>query len=139
MLRVSEILTEIMNYGFKRGLGWSLESMPADWPSVYYAPRHLAVINTNWRKGTQIELSAAHELGHFLNGDCGQVYRATFASKSKVEKAATQRGLDLLIPLYFADTELEAVNTCDFMEQLHVPARFEPYVSERVTDYYNVR
>lgn len=134
---MSELLTELMNYGFKRGLGWSLESMPADWPSVYYPPRHMAVINTNWKGGKQVELSAAHELGHFLNNDQGDLYKATFAIRSKVEKSATQRGLDLLVPMYFQDTDQEAANTIDFMEQLHVPARFESYVSEQVAEYYN--
>lgn len=126
-----------MNYGYDRGLGWSLTSMPDDWPCVYLPPHHLAIINTNWRHGSQVELSAAHELGHFLNGDQGDKYLATFAGKSQVEKAATQKGLDLLVPMYFQDTDMEAANTSDFMEKLHVPARFEPYVSEQVAEYYS--
>lgn len=32
---------------------------------------------------------------------------------------------------------MAAVNTSDFMEKLHVPARFEPYVSEQVAEYYS--
>lgn len=135
-----ELLDYLLGIAWDHGIGYKLEPMEDDhWIPVYLPANNLIIINTNWHIPQQIPLQLAHEIGHALDGDNEYEYQACFAASSKVENAATRRGLELIIPHVYEDVEPYDVNYQRFMDSLAVPSHYAGVVEEIIDDYYTGR
>ena len=106
------------------------------WVPVYLPQANKIIINTAWHIPRQIPLQLAHEIGHALNGDSEVEYHACFASESVVERAATRRGLDILVPYCFDDVDPNYVSYVDFMDRFAIPDHYTGDVIDKIRRFY---
>jgi hypothetical protein len=96
------------------------------------------VMNSNWHNPKEFIFQLAHEISHVIHGDKGDVYyyHACFTGKESVEYKANVGAVNLLIPFYCQDTDIQCVNSANFMEAFHVPHYLSSVVSEEIKKYY---
>ena len=96
------------------------------------------VMNSNWHNPKEFIFQLAHEISHVIHGDKGDVYyyHACFTGKESVEYKANVGAVKLLIPFYCQDTDIQCVNSANFMEAFHVPHYLSSVVSEEIKKYY---
>ena len=96
------------------------------------------VMNSNWHNPKEFIFQLAHEISHVIHGDKGDVYyyHACFTGKESVEYKANVGAVKLLIPFYCQDTDIQCVNSANFMEAFHVPHYLSCVVSEEIKNYY---
>ena len=96
------------------------------------------VMNSNWHNPKEFMFQLAHEMSHVIHGDKGDVYyyHACFTGKESVEYKANVGAVKLLIPFYCQDTDIQCVNSANFMEAFHVPHYLSSVVSEEIKKYY---
>ena len=96
------------------------------------------VMNSNWHNPKEFVFQLAHEISHVIHGDKGDVYyyHACFTGKESVEYKANVGAVKLLIPFYCQGTEIQCVNSANFMEAFHVPHYLSSVVSEEIKKYY---
>ena len=96
------------------------------------------VMNSNWHNPKEFIFQLAHEISHVIHGDKGDVYyyHACFTGKESVEYKANVGAVNLLIPFYCQDTDIQCVNSANFMEAFHVPHYLSSVVSEVIKKYY---
>ena len=96
------------------------------------------VMNSNWHNPREFMFQLAHEISHVIHGDKGDVYyyHACFTGKESVEYKANVGAVNLLIPFYCQDTDIQCVNSANFMEAFHVPHYLSSIVSEEIKKYY---
>ncbi|MCI7713914.1 MAG: ImmA/IrrE family metallo-endopeptidase [Lactobacillus johnsonii] len=96
------------------------------------------VMNSNWHNPREFMFQLAHEISHVIHGDKGDVYyyHACFTGKESVEYKANVGAVNLLIPFYCQDTDIQCVNSANFMEAFHVPHYLSSVVSEEIKKYY---
>ena len=96
------------------------------------------VMNSNWHNPKELIFQLAHEISHVIHGDKGDVYyyHACFTGKESVEYKANVGAVKLLIPFYCQDTDIQCVNSANFMEAFHVPHYLSSVVSEEIKQYY---
>ena len=96
------------------------------------------VMNSNWHNPKELIFQLAHEISHVIHGDKGDVYyyHACFTGKESVEYKANVGAVKLLIPFYCQDTDIQCVNSANFMEAFHVPHYLSSVVSEEIKKYY---
>ena len=96
------------------------------------------VMNSNWHNPREFMFQMAHEISHVIHGDKGDVYyyHACFTGKESVEYKANVGAVNLLIPFYCQDTDIQCVNSANFMEVFHVPHYLSSVVSEEIKKYY---
>lgn len=99
---------------------------------------HRVVMNLDWHRPSEIIFQFAHELSHVIHGDKGDVqyYHACFTGKESVEYKANVGAVKLLIPFYCQDTDIQCVNSANFMQAFHVPHYLSSVVSEEIKKYY---
>ena len=80
------------------------------------------VMNSNWHNPREFMFQLAHEISHVIHGDKGDVYyyHACFTGKESVEYKANVGAVKLLIPFYCQDTDIQCVNSANFMEAFHL-------------------
>ena len=77
----SDMLREVLNYGFDRGVGAELTyKLKPYTPSVSNPETRWIAVNMNWHKPKQLPYQAAHEIMHVLHQDPACLY---FYSASK--------------------------------------------------------
>ena len=96
------------------------------------------VMNSNWHNPKEFVFQLAHEMSHVIHGDKGDVYyyHACFTGKESVEYKANVGAVKLLIPFYCQDTDIQCVNSANFMQAFHVPHYLSSVVSEEIKEYY---
>lgn len=96
------------------------------------------VMNSNWHNPREFMFQLAHEISHVIHGDKGDVYyyHACFTGKESVEYKANVGAVKLLIPFYCQDTDIQCVNSANFMKAFHVPHYLSSIVSEEIKKYY---
>lgn len=96
------------------------------------------VMNSNWHNPKEFIFQLAHEISHVIHGDKGDVYyyHACFTGKESVEYKANVGAVKLLIPFYCQDTDIQCVNSANFMEAFHAPHYLSSVVSEEIKKYY---
>ena len=96
------------------------------------------VMNSNWHNPKEFIFQLAHEISNVIHGDKGDVYyyHACFTGKESVEYKANVGAVKLLIPFYCQDTDIQCVNSANFMEAFHVPHYLSSVVSEEIKKYY---
>ena len=96
------------------------------------------VMNSNWHNPKEFIFQLAHEISHVIHGDKGDIYyyHACFTGKESVEYKANVGAVNLLIPFYCQDTDIQCVNSANFMEAFHVPHYLSSVVSEEIKKYY---
>lgn len=99
---------------------------------------HRVVMNLDWHNHQELVFQLAHEISHVLHGDKGDVvyYHACFTGKESVEYKANLGAVKLLIPFYCQDTDIQCVNSANFMEAFHVPHYLSSVVSEEIKKHY---
>ena len=96
------------------------------------------VMNSNWHNPKEFIFQLAHEISHVIHGDKGDIYyyHACFTGRESVEYKANVGAVKLLIPFYCQDTDIQCVNSANFMEAFHVPHYLSSVVSEEIKKYY---
>lgn len=99
---------------------------------------HRVVMNLDWHNPKEFVFQLAHEISHVIHGDKGDVYyyHACFTGKESVEYKANVGAVKLLIPFYCQDTDIQCVNSANFMQVFHVPHYLSSVVSEEIKEYY---
>ena len=99
---------------------------------------HRVVMNLDWHNPKEFVFQLAHEISHVIHGDKGDVYyyHACFTGKESVEYKANVGAVKLLIPFYCQDTDIQCVNSANFMQSFHVPHYLSSVVSEEIKEYY---
>lgn len=99
---------------------------------------HRVVMNLDWHNPKEFVFQLAHEISHVIHGDKGDVYyyHACFTGKESVEYKANVGAVKLLIPFYCQDTDIQCVNSANFMQAFHVPHYLSSVVSEEIKEYY---
>lgn len=90
------------------------------------------VINTNWSNKSEIPFIFAHELGHVINGDGGVMYYCSATSQTKIESAANQKAIDIIIK-YSNEIDEQPADYMAFMQSYGVP----DYLIEKVRQRFN--
>lgn len=122
---MDDILTQVLNYGFDRGIGiYMLQLKPWTKPQAN-SEANAIVLNTNWHNKKELAFQAAHEIAHLLDGDRGVLYYATKPAKTAAEGEANRTALKIVVPMYFADTDPEDANLHAFMSDLAIPCWLE--------------
>ena len=96
------------------------------------------VMNLDWHNPKESVVQLAHEISHVIHGDKGDVYyyHACFTAKESVEYKANVGAVKLLIPFYCQDTDIQCVNSANFMQSFHVPHYLSSVVNEEIKEYY---
>ena len=99
---------------------------------------HRVVMNLDWHNPKEFVFQLAHEISHVIHGDKGDVYyyHACFTGKESVEYKANVGAVKLLVPFYCQDTDIQCVNSANFMQAFHVPHYLSSVVSEEIKEYY---
>ena len=99
---------------------------------------HRVVMNLDWHNPKEFVFQLAHEISHVIHGDKGDVYyyHACFTGKESVEYKANVGAVKLLIPFYCQDTDIQCVNSANFMQSFHVPHYLSSVVSEEIKKYH---
>lgn len=87
------------------------------------------IINTNWRNPNELPFIFAHEIGHVLNEDEGRLYYSTATAHTKIEAAANERAINLLVK-YCNCEDLLPENYIDFMELYGIPRQLDEKTQE---------
>lgn len=90
------------------------------------------IINMNWDNEEEIPFIFAHEIGHVLNGNGGVLYYSTITSQTKIESAANDKAIELIIEYGQEIDELPA-DYITFMQSYHIPA----FLDDKVRQRYN--
>ena len=95
-------------------------------------------MNLDWHNPKEFVFQLAHEISHVIHGDKGDVYyyHACFTGKESVEYKANVGAVKLLIPFYCQDTDIQCVNSANFMQAFHVPHYLSSVVNEEIKEYY---
>ena len=106
-------------------------------PGSSYEYRRV-VMNLDWHNPKEFVFQLAHEMSHVIHGDKGDVYyyHACFTGKESVEYKANVGAVKLLIPFYCQDTDIQCVNSANFMKAFHVPHYLSSVVGEEIKKYY---
>ena len=99
---------------------------------------HRVVMNLDWHNPKELVFQLAHEISHVIHGDKGDVqyYHACFTGKESVEYKANVGAVKLLIPFYCQDTDIQCVNSANFMQSFHVLHYLSSVVNEEIKEYY---
>ena len=110
---------------------------PTTPPGSSYEYRRV-VMNLDWHRPEELIFQLAHELAHVIHGDIGDVvfYHASFTGKESIEYKANVGAVELLVPFYCQGTEIQCVNSANFMQSFHVPHYLSSVVSEEIKEYY---
>ena len=106
-------------------------------PGSSYEYRRV-VMNLDWHNPKEFVFQLAHEISHVIHGDKGDVYyyHACLTGKESVEYKANIGAVKLLIPFYCQDTDIQCVNSANFMQSFHVPHYLSSVVNEEIKEYY---
>lgn len=133
---MNDYLTQVLNYAFEHGIGVECSNdFCSDTPCASNPDARRIVINMNFHDQSQLPLQAAHEVGHILNQHSGLLYMFTLL-KSKQEAEANLTALQILVPMYFADTDPEDANSQNFMDAFHVPEPLVGMAETEIRHYY---
>ncbi len=133
---MNDYLTQVLNYAFEHGIGVECSNgFCSDTPCASNPDARRIVINMNFHDQAQLPLQAAHEVGHILNKHSGLLYMFTLL-KSQQEAEANRTALQILVPMYFADTEAEDANSQAFMDIFHIPDSLAGVAEDEIKNYY---
>lgn len=131
------LMTKLLNYAFDQGISVTVANVLNPYtPCASRPSKHAIVINSNWHNQREICLQTAHEIGHVLNEDDGVLYYCSTSSHNSIEYKASQTGIEILVPLYFADLPQEEANLDRFVNQLAIPGYLVPYAEDKIREYY---
>lgn len=90
------------------------------------------VINMNWDNRQEIPFIFAHEIGHVLNGDGGVMYYCSATSQTKIESAANEQAIDIILR-YSNDIGETPNDYMSFMQNYGLP----DYLEDKVRRHFN--
>ena len=135
---MEDVLDYLTDYASKHHIRIMWASLSPITPPGSNFEYRSVVMNSNWHNPREFMLQLAHEISHVIHGDKGDVYyyHACFTGKESVEYKANVGAVKLLIPFYCQDTDIQCVNSANFMEAFHVPHYLSSVVSEEIKKYY---
>lgn len=142
---MNDLLNYICGLIWKHHLGVELCHLKdKHFRSRYLPSEKLIIINTNWWNRSEIPFMAAHELGHYINGDKGVMYYDH--NYSYQEHDAINRNDDVfkesqadlyslnLIWDYAASQGYTCEEPYEFMQQFGIPERMTNIVAKKFKD-----
>ncbi|MFO1550731.1 ImmA/IrrE family metallo-endopeptidase [Lactiplantibacillus plantarum] len=120
-------IKRLMQYAWDNGISCILTDKLDEYtPSSANPDKNIVLINLKWHNPSEIAFQMAHELGHVINQDEGILYFSSFSNKSKFERQANLKALDILIPIYLNEVDTYSDNSVmPFMESFGIPTRLE--------------
>lgn len=93
------------------------------------------IINMNYENQRQIPTQAAHEIEHVELCHHGiQLFDGSDISGQEGE--ANRKALGILVPIYFADIDVDNVDVEQFMSALSIPPEMAGYTVDAIEEYY---
>lgn len=133
---MKEVIEYLLNFAFSKGFGFILtDKLKPNTPSCANPKKNKIIINMNWHDKNELPFQIAHEIGHMLNGDEGILYYSSYSSRSKIERSADDKAIDLLFS-YCLDMDKVTTNYSDFMEYYGIPNYLEQNVRQRYANYF---
>jgi Zn-dependent peptidase ImmA (M78 family) len=131
-----DILDAVLNYARSHDIqvekSWDLDE---ETPSMCDPEYRNIIINMNYEDQRQIPTQAAHEIEHVEQGHHGiQLFDGHDISGQEGE--ANRKALNILVPIYFADTDADHVDVEKFMDALAIPSEMEGYTLEAIEEYF---
>lgn len=116
-----EVIKWLMNYALDHNFGVVFTyNAHKDDPSESFPEFRTAVINANYRNIDEIPFIIGHELGHLILGHDSQNYYSSPAQKIRMERAANEYSLSLLIK-YCELHEIYFYNKFVFAKSFGIP------------------
>lgn len=133
---MNDFLADVINVAMSCGVSVMQEPLSHDHAVPMCDPESKSILlNSIWHNPREMAFQCAHELSHLLNDDEAPAYYATISTGS--EGSANHSAVDLLVPMYFADTEAEDANVRRFMDDLAVPNWLEDYAADSICNFYH--
>ncbi len=136
----NDLLNYICNLIWRHNLGVELCHLNDNHFRSRYLPKdRLIIVNTNWWNESEIPFMAAHELGHYINGDKGVMYYDTQSQPHDAinrdddafkEHQADLYGLNLIWD-YASSHGYTCEEPGEFMQQFGIPERLHDDVSRK--------
>ncbi|USS88078.1 ImmA/IrrE family metallo-endopeptidase [Fructilactobacillus hinvesii] len=121
---MQEIINSLFNYALNHDIGvvYTDKLMP-ETKSFADIPTRSIVINANEPNQRQLPLIIAHEISHVVQCDTNDA-QLNFSTvlKPHYEQKANIGAIDLLIPFYVEDKELDQINVDEFMQLFAIPS-----------------
>lgn len=134
---MKEVIEYLLNFAFNKGFGFILtDKLKATTPSCANPTKNKIIVNMNWHNQNELPFQLAHEIGHMLNGDEGILYYSSYSSRSKIERNADNKAIDLLFS-YCLNMDEVTINYNDFMKYYGIPNYLEENVRQRYANYFN--
>ncbi|GBG94943.1 hypothetical protein LFYK43_14020 [Ligilactobacillus salitolerans] len=126
---MDDIIRWLCDFAFDHQIAVTLNSLSfgQNVPSCMYG--RSIIVNLNWENRDELPFIFAHEIGHVLNEDEGTFYYSTATAHSKIEAAANERAINLLLD-YCKSEDLLPRNYIEFMELYGIPRQMEEKVKK---------
>ncbi|WP_404411660.1 ImmA/IrrE family metallo-endopeptidase [Lactiplantibacillus xiangfangensis] len=120
-------MERLLQHAYDHDIGYTLtRKLDSRTPSFAQCEKRRMFINMNWYNHDEIPFSIAHEMGHIENGDVGELYYSPGSFKSKYERAANLKALEMIFPIYVdANQGMIPHNYQTVMDQLQIPQCLE--------------
>ncbi|WP_129045044.1 ImmA/IrrE family metallo-endopeptidase [Companilactobacillus metriopterae] len=115
----------------------STDELSTDSPSGANVDKKIIVLNMNWHENNQIPFQLAHEIGHILCEDKGSQVLYFTPTKTKMESGANKKAIDLLLPFYMEDKEIDEISSVEFMQQFGIPEELNDLVLKEMENKIN--
>lgn len=128
----NDAVTYLLNFALEHKIGFDLiPELNPETPSFAVNSNRIIVINVSWHNQRELPFQIAHEISHVLNNDPDVLYSSSPASKTKIEAAANERAIDLLIG-YANSVGLYHMDVYKFMEYFALPGNVKTTVIDKL-------
>lgn len=133
---MNEVIRWLVNFAYDHKIGVTLDNLHFDQevPSCMFG--NSIIINMNWENQDELPFITAHEIGHVLNEDQGPLYYCSASAHNKIEAAANEKAIDLMLN-YCVSMDNLISNYTDFMYYYGIPNCLNDKVKERYALYFN--
>ncbi|GAX04592.1 hypothetical protein IWT140_02234 [Secundilactobacillus pentosiphilus] len=139
---LNDILEDLCNFALSHGIGITLnhEFSPA-MKSLADTRNRKILINTGQPDQQQIPFQVAHEISHVMTNDKSTHLLAfnSIHSDPQIETRANRGAVDMLLPYYTDERQIEQLNVNEFMTCFDIPAHLEKIVAEEFQKYRDQR
>lgn len=134
---MNEIITDLLNYALDHKIGIVMtKELSSDSPSYVIPNLNTIFINSGYKDKQQIPFHIAHEIGHMMDSDFNKTNALYFTpTKAKFELSANKKAIDILLPFYLKDKNIEYINHIEFMKTFSIPYHLESLVINRIENY----
>ena len=132
---MNDITTYLFDFAVDHGIAIVLtDKLKPTTPSCAVPRLKKIIINNAWHNQKELPFQIAHEMAHVLNNDEGVLYYSSQVTHCKVENAANDKAVDML--MQYADEKFGLPDSyVTFMETYGIPFTRYRHVRRRYVSY----